>query len=77
MESIGKGKYLIDENALDASYENMLTEIPKLKGKALVRVKGYKSQKYYDAVSRLRKKSQQKVNELQKVLPSVQATVPR
>jgi hypothetical protein len=77
MENIGKGKYLIDENALDASYENMLTEMPKLKGKALVRVKGYKSQKYFDAVSRLRKKSQEKVNELQKVLPQVQDGLPR
>jgi hypothetical protein len=77
MERLDRARYTIDENIMDSSFENILAEMPKLKGKSLVRVKGHKSQKYFDAVSRLRKKSQQKVNELQKVLPSGPDGLPR
>jgi hypothetical protein len=70
MEQLDKGRYALDENVMDVSYENILVEMAKVKGKPLVRVRGYKSQKYFDAVSRLKKKSQEKVNDekFQKVL---------
>lgn len=40
-------------------------------------LRGLKSQKYYDMVERLRKKSQQKVNVVQKLLPRLPDQVPR
>ncbi len=77
MEKINKYSYRFDDDVMTMSYENVISEMTKLKGKARVGVRNIKSQRYFDMVERLKKKSQQKVDVVQKLLPSVPEQVPR